>query len=145
MFFRGTFRLRKIYCIFTRERLFRVMILNWTVIAAFTAFAFLHSLTVSRAFKKFLAGIIGVNRMRAYYRLGFTVFSAVITIAAFYIIWTQPDRLLYYPPPYISLPARIVQAAGVLILLAAFKPFRLGPFTGIRQSAGYLRTGKTSG
>ena len=104
--------------------------LNWTVIAAFISFAVLHSLTVSRAFKKFLSGIIGENNMRAYYRLGFTLFSALITLAAFYIIWTQPDRLLYYPPQYISIPARIVQAFGVLIFLFASKIISAGRLYG---------------
>lgn len=121
------------------------MMLNWTVIAAFTTFAFLHSLTVSRVFKKFLSGIIGENRMRAYYRLGFTLFSALLTLAAFYIIWTQPDRLLYYPPQYISLPARIMQVFGVLIFLFASKIISAGAFMGVRQAMNYLKTGETSG
>jgi methanethiol S-methyltransferase len=119
--------------------------LNWTVIAAFTTFAVLHSLTVSRVFKKFLAGIVGENPMRAYYRLFFTVFSAVTALAAFYIIWTQPDRLLYYPPLYISIPARVMQFFGVLIFLFASRIIHAGAFTGVRQAANYLKTGETSG
>jgi methanethiol S-methyltransferase len=121
------------------------MMLNWKVIAAFTTFAFLHSLTVSRAFKKFLSGIIGENSMRAYYRLFFTVFSAVTALAAFYIIWIQPDILLYRPPRYISIPARLLQAAGVLIFLCASRIIHAGAFTGVRQAMDYLETGKTSG
>ncbi|MGC2422889.1 MAG: methyltransferase [Nitrospirota bacterium] len=119
--------------------------LNWNVITAFIAFAFLHSLTVSRVFKKFLSGIVGENRMRAYYRLCFTFFSAVITLAAFYIIWTEPDRLLYYPPQYISIPARIIQVFGILIFLAASKIIHPGAFMGVRQAMNYLKTGETSG
>lgn len=119
--------------------------LNWTVIAAFITFALSHSLTVSRVFKKCLSGIIGENRMRAYYRLGFTVFSAVITIAAFYIIWTQPDILLYRPPQYISLPMRLLQVFGVLIFLFASKIINPGAFMGIRQAMNYLKTGETAG
>jgi protein-S-isoprenylcysteine O-methyltransferase Ste14 len=119
--------------------------LNWTVIAAFTTFALLHSLTVSRVFKKFLSGIVGENRMRAYYRLFFTLFSAVTALAAFYIIWTQPDRLLYYPPQYISIPMRLFQVSGVVIFLFASKIISPGAFMGIRQAMNYLKTGETSG
>ena len=121
------------------------MMLNWTVITAFITFAVLHSLTVSRVFKKFLAGIVGENRMRAYYRLGFTVFSAVITLAAFYIIWTQPDIFIYRPPQYISIPARIVQVFGVVIFLFASKIISAGAFMGVRQAVNYLQTGETAG
>jgi methanethiol S-methyltransferase len=121
------------------------MMLNWKVIAAFTTFAFLHSVTVSRVFKKFLSGIVGEDRMRAYYRLFFTVFSALITLAAFYIIWIQPDRILYYPPQYISIPARVIQAFGVVIFLFASKIISPGAFMGLRQAMNYLKTGKTTG
>jgi len=121
------------------------MMLNWTVIAAFITFAFLHSLTVSRVFKNFLSGIIGENRMRAYYRLGFTVFSAITALAAFYIIWTQPDHTLYRPPQYISIPARIVQVFGVLIFLSSSKIIHPGAFMGVRQAMNYLKTGETAG
>ncbi len=121
------------------------MMLNWTVITAFITFAFLHSLTVSRVFKKFLSGIIGESRMRAYYRLGFTVFSAAITLSAFYIIWTQPDFPIYRPPQYISIPARLVQVFGVLIFLASSNIIHPGAFMGVRQAIDYLKSGKTFG
>ncbi len=121
------------------------MEINRTVIIAFLSFAFLHSLTVSRAFKRLIARIIGENAMRAYYRLAFTVFSALMAGAAFYVIIIQPDEVLCGPPAYISIPARIIQVSGLLIFTAALRPVDLRAFTGIRQAADYIRTGRTSG
>ena len=121
------------------------MDINWTVIIAFLSFACLHSLTVSRAFKRFIARIIGETAMRAYYRLAFTAFSALITFAAFYAIITQPDVALFRPPVYVLLPARLAQAVGILIFLAALRPVNMRAFTGISQAADYLRMGRTSG
>ncbi|MHB8173025.1 MAG: methyltransferase family protein [Nitrospirota bacterium] len=121
------------------------MTINWTVAIAFVSFAFLHSLTVSRVFKSLLSRIIGETAMRAYYRLAFTAFSAIITGAAFYAIIIQPDTILFRPPEYISVPARIIQVLGFLIFLAALKPFHAGSFSGLRQAMNYLREGSTSG
>ncbi len=121
------------------------MAINWPIIIAFISFACLHSLTVSRAFKKLMSRIIGETVMRAYYRLAFTVFSALITLAAFYVIVIQPDTVLFRPPVYVSLPARLLQAVGILIFLAALKPVNRRAFTGIRQAMDYLHSGRTSG
>jgi len=117
----------------------------FTTAVAFLAFAVMHSITVSRAFKRRLAGIVGETFMRAYYRLAFTVFSAVITAVAAYIIYIQPDVTYWHPPLYISLPARIIQLCGVLLLVFAFHPFDPGYFSGIRQARDYIGTGKTGG
>ncbi len=121
------------------------MAINWPIIIAFISFACLHSLTVSRAFKGLMSRIIGETMMRAYYRLAFTVFSALITVAVFYIIAIQPDTVLFRPPVYVSLPARLLQVMGLLIFLAALKPVDRRAFMGIRQALDYLRTGGTSG
>lgn len=113
--------------------------------AAFAAFALLHSLTVSRAFKRMVAGLLGGEWMRAYYRLLFTAFSAVITAAAAYVIFTQPDELLCRPGWQLYWPARLVQLAGVFLLFAAFRPFSPGAFTGLSQASEYLKTRRTGG
>ncbi len=109
------------------------------------SFACLHSLTVSRAFKKLVSRVIGEKNMRAYYRLGFTVFSALTAGAAIYVIVIQPDEVLCSLPAYVSIQARLVQAAGALIFLAALRPVDLRAFTGIRQAMDYSRTGRTTG
>ena len=110
-----------------------------TVAAAFILFAILHSLTVSRWFKSVVARNIGEAWMRAYYRLVFTLFSAAITVWAAYVIHTAPDTLVLFPPLYLALAGRVIQAAGIVIFIAAFRPFDFGFFTGVRQAAGSRR------
>ena len=117
----------------------------YIVALAFLAFAVLHSITVSRAFKGIVSSIIGETRVRAYYRIWFTVFSALITALAAYIIVSQPDTTIYRPPIILVLPARLMQLGGVALMLAAFRPFDLKTFLGIRQALGYIKTNKTSG
>jgi len=111
----------------------------------FLIFALLHSLTVSGVFKRAVAKLIGEARMRAFYRLGFTIFSVIITASAVYLIKTVPDSVIYAPPVWVSVPARLVQIAGVLMMAAAFRPFDARLFLGISQAREYLRTGRTAG
>jgi len=115
------------------------------ITVAFVSFALIHSLTVSRAFKNYVSGIIGETRMRAYYRLGFTLVSAITAALAGYVIIIQPDATLYRPPGYILWPARFIQFAGIAIFFLAQKPFKAGYFTGLKQAKDYLRTGRTGG
>jgi Phospholipid methyltransferase len=96
-------------------------------------------------FKKSVTKIIGETKMRAYYRLGFTLVSAVTAALAGYVIIIQPDTTLYRPPGYIIWPARVVQLAGIAIFLLAQKPFRAGYFTGLKQAGDYIKTGSTGG
>jgi protein-S-isoprenylcysteine O-methyltransferase Ste14 len=112
---------------------------------AFLVFALLHSITVSSAFKGFVAKFAGERWMRAWYRLAFTVFSFVTAFAAAYIIWTQPDTTFFTPPWYVSWPAHAVQLAGVFIMFEAMRPFSAGYFSGWKQASEYLKTGRTGG
>ncbi|MGA2193483.1 MAG: isoprenylcysteine carboxylmethyltransferase family protein [Nitrospirota bacterium] len=118
-------------------------------ITAFACFAVIHSLTVSLSFKKRLASLTGLTWMRAYYRLLFTIFSVIITVSAAYVIFTQPDTqadlLIWRPSMPLEIACRTVQLAGVAIMLAAFGPFDLGYFTGLRQALTYIETGRTGG
>lgn len=115
------------------------------VAAAFLLFALLHSITVSRTFKRRIASVIGERYMRAYYRLAFTVFSAAITAVAAYVIAVSPDIIYYRPAWYFALPARLLQLAGVITLFIAMRPFDPGYFTGVRQAREFMRTGTTGG
>jgi protein-S-isoprenylcysteine O-methyltransferase Ste14 len=115
------------------------------VALTFISFASLHSLTVSRAFKRAVASAAGETWMRAYYRLVFTVFSAAITALAAYVIFSQPDVMYYRPDWYIALPARMLQIAGVVMLFVAMRPFDIGYFTGVRQSREFAGSGSTGG
>jgi len=120
---------------------------NPTIItaAAFIAFAVIHSLTVSSAFKRAVERVTGPVRMRAYYRLGFTIISLIAASAAGYVILTQPYSFIYRPPDYILWPMHVLQVLGVVLMFAAFRPFSAREFAGMRQAARYLRTGETSG
>ncbi len=112
---------------------------------AFSGFAVLHSLTVSRWFKRLVAGMAGETFMRAYYRLVFTVFSGIITLAAAYVVYIQPDITYWHPAWYIALPMRAVQLGGVALALLAARPLDMGLFTGIRQAREHIKTGRTGG
>ena len=102
----------------------------------FIAFALLHSITASGPFKGLVSRIFGQEATDRYYRLSFNVFSAVITAAAGYAIFSQPDTVLYRPPWYILWPAHAVQVAGMALLIIAFRPFDAGSFLGTRPQAG---------
>jgi len=115
------------------------------VYAAFAAVALLHSLTVSGRFKGLVAAVIGERAIRAWYRLAFTAFTAAITAAFVLVYISQPDTFLYRPPGVILWPAHAFQLVGVYLLIAASRPFDTGSFTGIRQAAEYLSTGRTGG
>ena len=107
-----------------------------TASLAFIAFALLHSTTASGPFKRFLSRVFGRGSVEKYYRLAFNIFSALITAAAAYIILSQPDSLIYRPPWYLLWPAHAVQAAGMALLVIAFRPFDAGAFLGTRPQAG---------
>jgi len=113
--------------------------------AVFLAFATLHSLTVSSAFKSAALRVLGADRMRAYYRLGFTVFSITTFTAAAYVYFTLPDRFIYRPPGYVLWPMHVLQFLGAALMYAALRPFSAREFAGIKQAAAYLRSGETSG
>jgi len=117
----------------------------YIVAAAFALFAAVHSLTVSRVFKDFVLGLIGETRMRAYYRLGFTVVSVATTALAGYVIFTRPDTFLYRPPSYILWPMHAVQFIGLAIFILSQMPFNSGYFLGIKQALGYMKTGNAGG
>ena len=105
-------------------------------ILTFIAFALLHSITASESFKNFLSRVLGRDTIDRHFRLAFNIFSALITAAAAYVILSQPDSLIYRPPWYLLWPAHAVQAAGMALLVIAFRPFDAGSFLGTRPQAG---------
>ncbi|HEY3346171.1 MAG TPA: hypothetical protein VGK71_00970, partial [Nitrospirota bacterium] len=64
----------------------------------FILFAAIHSLTVSARFKEFVRARVGDARMKAYYRLWFTIVAFITFIIAVAVIWLQPDTILFSLP-----------------------------------------------
>lgn len=113
------------------------MTLVLEILAAWIAFAALHSLTASRRYKSFLEGRIGHRRFERYHALLYTVLS----LATFALLAKQlaslPDRPLYSVPPPVRYLFRAVQLLSVAFLLKT--PLDAAAFLGIRQAFGIPR------
>jgi methanethiol S-methyltransferase len=111
----------------------------------FILFAAIHSLTVSARFKDFVRARVGDARMKAYYRLWFTLVAFITLFIAVAVIWLQPDRILYRLPFWANVICRLIQLGGIALLYYAMKPFDAGFFSGTKQARQYRRAGKVDG
>jgi protein-S-isoprenylcysteine O-methyltransferase Ste14 len=109
------------------------------VAAGWSAFALLHSATVSAPWQRWLRRKLGDARFGAFHRLGYTVVSVVTLSLLLLHLRSLPDRILFSLFPPLRWLFRLLQGAGLLFLLRT--PVRLPEFLGIRQAAAYLRSG----
>ncbi|MDA8098569.1 MAG: isoprenylcysteine carboxylmethyltransferase family protein [Nitrospiraceae bacterium] len=115
----------------------------------FLSFAVLHSIMVSWRFKQLLKTVLGEPFMQAWYRLLFTVVSAVTAGGAFWLIRQVPDRHLWTAPEALGWVMRALQAGAALFGALAFRYLDGGEFLGITQSwralSGRRRDGNIEG
>jgi protein-S-isoprenylcysteine O-methyltransferase Ste14 len=116
-----------------------------TITAISLVFAFVHSLFVADAVKDLYRRILGETFVRAFYRLAYTFFSVLTTLAAIYLITRVPDVHIYGPPWWLRWPMHAVQLLGVLIAMSAFRFFDALEFMGIRQAWRYVRKAEPEG
>jgi protein-S-isoprenylcysteine O-methyltransferase Ste14 len=98
---------------------------------AWTAFALLHSLTVSERYDRWAQGFLGEARFLAYHRALFTAYSALLTAAVLLYVHSLPDAPLYRITGGPRWLFHGVQALGVALLF--WTPWDLREFVGLRQ------------
>jgi protein-S-isoprenylcysteine O-methyltransferase Ste14 len=101
------------------------------VIAAWGAFALLHSVTVSEPYERWARGFLGDERFRAYHRLLFTLYSAAATAAVLLYVRFLPDVPLYRLDGVSRYAFHALQLCGAALLL--WTPWDLKEFIGLRQ------------
>lgn len=104
----------------------------------FALFGLVHSLCVRDKIKSMVQGIAGEPFMKAFYRLLYTLFSAVTTLVAFGFIYSLPDTPLFEAPLWLRLPMRLLQLSGLFLALRAFRVLDFMEFTGTRQALRFI-------
>lgn len=115
---------------------FEIMI----AVACWTGFSLIHSLTVSDRWHAWLRARVGEQRFVAYHRLVYTIISFATLAIVVAILRSLPDRPLYEIQGHARLLFRLMQLAGVALLL--WTPLSLPEFLGIRQALRFAATGK---
>lgn len=115
------------------------------VAAVCLAFAFVHSLCVTSRVKSLIRRLLGDTFVRAFYRFFYTLFSALTTLAAAYLIIRMPDHYMFRGPAWFRWPMHAVQAGGLVMGLLSFNSVRPLEFVGVAQLWRYLRRREVTG
>ena len=114
-------------------------------IIIFLAFAFIHSITVSKKMKTICAGFFGETFMRVFYRGTYNAVSFITAGTAFYLIHQAPDRQIWTAPGWLQWIMHAIQLAGVVFGSLAFKHLDTGEFLGLRQIIRYWKRDEVAG
>jgi len=117
----------------------------YTVIISFLLFASLHSITVSLRFKNFCQAILGKTFMRVWYRFIYNTISTVTGTAAFYVIRTVPDAIVWTAPLWPRLIMQGIQIAGIVFGASAFRYLNFMEFLGWSQVWKYITRREVAG
>ncbi len=108
-------------------------------------FAFIHSLCLLDPIKEFVRKAVGEAFVKSFYRLSYTILSALTTCAAFALIYSLPDHVLIKGPALFRWLMRMVQLSGLLLAMSTFKVLDLREFLGLRQAERYVKGEAPSG
>jgi len=103
-------------------------------IGILSAWALLHSLSMSRTLKRILTATLGGRY--AFYRLGFTVFSVVSFGVALLLLPRMPQEL-YRVPGALAWVFWLVRIAATAFFVWTFKAFDIWEFSGVSQARTY--------
>jgi protein-S-isoprenylcysteine O-methyltransferase Ste14 len=112
-------------------------VINVKVIAAWGAFALLHSLTVSERYERWARDFLGDERFDACHRLLFALYSAAATAAVLLYVHSPPDISLYRLDGVSRYAFDALQLCGAALLL--WTPWDLKEFVGLRQCERHRR------
>jgi protein-S-isoprenylcysteine O-methyltransferase Ste14 len=115
------------------------------IILIFFAFAFIHSITVSRWFKDRCTRVLGETFMRVWYRFLYNLLSVITVTIAFWLMHRVPDRHLWTAPAVLAWPMHAVQTAAILFGAMAFQHLDGLEFLGVKQVWRYLAKGAVAG
>jgi protein-S-isoprenylcysteine O-methyltransferase Ste14 len=109
------------------------------------AFGFVHSLFVADTVKKIFGTAFGETFTKAFYRLLFTLFGILTTLAAIYLLTLIPDVPIYSGPAWFRWLMHSVQACGAIFGMMAFRVIDLREFTGVSQAWRYITKREIAG
>lgn len=108
--------------------------MNMTTIAIICiGFIVIHSTMVSKSCKKTIARLTGVRFVQCYYRSIFTVVSAILMFAIFFILRTLPDTEIYSAPLWLKIPMYLIEIGGMFFGMASLLVLGASEFFGIKQ------------
>lgn len=102
------------------------------VVAGWTGFALVHSLSASERYKRWLKGLVGDRAFESYHRLAYSIVS--FATFALLVAWLRSlaDQPLFSAPAPWRWVLRVCQLSGILFLLKT--PVGLSEFIGVRQA-----------
>ena len=114
-------------------------------LTACMAFGLVHSLLVLESVKDLTVKIVGAQKVKAFYRLVFTMISIVTAVTTVYLILRIPDVVLFKGPAWWRSLMYFGEALGLVFGALAFRVIDLKEFLGLRQAIRYIRTGDSGG
>jgi protein-S-isoprenylcysteine O-methyltransferase Ste14 len=115
------------------------------IILIFCAFAFIHSITVSKKFKHACRDFFGETFMRVYYRALYNAVSLITALSAFHFIHHVPDYPVWNAPRWLALLMYGMQLAGLIFGALSFRYLNGMEFLGLEQVRRYLARREISG
>ncbi|HHN64005.1 MAG TPA: isoprenylcysteine carboxylmethyltransferase family protein [Nitrospirae bacterium] len=109
------------------------------ITGVFLLFAFVHSLCVRERVKRWFAQVAGGRTTRGLYRLLYTIFSAVTTLAVLLYILGLPDYYIFRGPAWFRWSMHLVQFSGLLLAASSFRTIDVYEFMGIRQFLKFIK------
>lgn len=116
-----------------------------SVIAICMAFAFIHSILVTKTLKVFASRLFGEGFVRSWYRFLYIVVSVVTLAITVTLILSVPDAPVYNPPLLLVIAMRCVQLAAVIFASSAFKALDFMEFIGVSQALQAISGQKSDG
>ncbi len=111
----------------------------------FAAFAFIHSITVSKTFKDACRYLLGATFMRVFYRALYCIVSAVTAAIAFSFIHHAPDRQIWTAPQGLRWLMHGIQLVGLVFGSLAFRYLDAWEFVGAKQLWRYFTRHEVAG
>lgn len=115
------------------------------VAAIFLSFGLIHSLCVTGFVKGLIRKILGERFVKAFYRLIYTVFSAITTAGAAWLILQIPDTTLWRAPLWLWAVMRAVQAGAFIFGALSFRAISPFEFIGVSQAWRFVAERRVAG
>jgi protein-S-isoprenylcysteine O-methyltransferase Ste14 len=106
-------------------------------VAAWTAFAVFHSLTVSGGYERLARRAMGERAFAGFHRVLFTAYSAAALAAVLFYVRSLPDDPLYRVEGWVRILFHALQFSGAVLIL--WTPWDFLEFAGVRQLVRHLR------
>ncbi len=116
-----------------------------TIVIIFGCFALIHSICVRERTKRMVSAVLGETFVKVFYRFFYTLFSIITASAAFYLINSLPDQVLFQGPQWFRWLMHAIQAGGLVFGLLTFRELDAREFMGIRQIQRFISNREVTG